>query len=333
MHSCRVTKFNRQRAFTLIELLVVVAIVGALIAILLPAVQAAREAARRSQCQNHLKQISLAVHHQVDARKQFPPGLEQAIFPSSPTYRGSSVFAHLLPFVEDAALHDAWDFDDPLNNTLGGDQARTATKLPWFLCPSDRVEKNPVVDAGRTYALTSYGGNGGSRSYPPAAATTDGMFHTTGPASEPKLGQRAVRPRDVTDGTSHTLLFGERNHDDRNFETFVPSGWTKGIMTWGWALPSGGRRSIGHVTMSALVPINFSLAFDISNTGSANPPADTPLTFAYYDELRLCAWGSNHSGGANFSMADGSVRFVEDIIEDTTLRALSTRAGAEIDRE
>ena len=309
--------------------MIVIAVVGTLVVILLPTVQAAREAARRSQCQNHLKQISLATHNHLDARKKFPPGLDQALFASSPVYRGSSVFAHLLPFVEEAALHDLWDFDDPLNNTLGAEQSRTATKVGWFLCPSDQVAINPVVNGGRYYALTSYGGNGGACSYPPERATTDGMFHTTGPASEPKSGQRAVRPRDVTDGSSHTLLFGERNHDDRNFETFVTAGWTQGIMAWGWALPSGGRRSIGHVTMSAAAPINFTLAFNASDTSSANPPANSPIAFAHYDELRLCAWGSNHSGGANFALADGSVRFIEDAIDNLMLESLSTRAGSE----
>lgn len=322
-----------RRAFTLTELMIVIAVVGTLIAILLPAVQAAREAARRTQCQNHLKQISLATMNHVDARKRFPPGLEQRLFASSPIYRGSSVFAHLLPFMEDTALHDVWDFDDPLNNTAGGASARTATKLGWYLCPADRVETNPVASSGRHYALTSYGGNGGTRSYPPEQASVDGMFHTTGSASEPKPGQRSVRPRDIVDGTSHTLLFGERNHDDPNFESFVAGGWTQGIAAWGWALPSGGRKSIGHVTMSAATPINEQLSFTVATSGTANPPANSSVAFVYYDERRLCTWGSRHSGGANFAMTDGSVRFVEETIDDEAFIALSTRSGEETSRE
>ena len=166
-----------ERAFTLVELLVVMAIIGVLIAILLPAVQAAREAARRAQCANNLKQLALAAHNYHDAHGIFPPGLNQFTASSSPRFRGTSLFTFLLPYLEQGNVLAGWDYGRPLNNTRGGADAPSATVLPVFLCPSDVIEENPVVVAGRYYGMTSYGGNGGTRSYDPDLAACDGVFH------------------------------------------------------------------------------------------------------------------------------------------------------------
>ena len=101
----------------------------------------------------------------------------------------------------------------------------TAKTLPVLVCPSEALDQNPILFQGWWCGLTSYGGNGGTRSYFPASATADGIFHTTGSAAEPNPTQRAIRLRDITDGTSKTLLLGERNHDDPNFETFAALNW------------------------------------------------------------------------------------------------------------
>jgi prepilin-type processing-associated H-X9-DG protein len=309
--------------------LVVIAIIGILVALLLPALQAAREAGRRTQCQNNLRQLAVATLSYESTRREFPPGVEQTRFPAAPVYRGSSLFVHVLPHIEEADVQQLWDFADPLNNTVGGTGALSAAILPVVLCPSDSIEQNPVQDQGRYYALTSYGGNGGTRSYFPSVATVDGVFHTTGPASEPQPEQVVVRLKDITDGTSHTLFVGERSHIDPNFELFADLGWTQSLKLWGWWAPSGGRKAIGHVTMSAAAPINFQIPFTPAGGAQANPPATDAASFAHYVDLRLCSFGSNHPGGANFVLADGSYNFLADSTSREILQGLATRAGQE----
>jgi prepilin-type N-terminal cleavage/methylation domain-containing protein/prepilin-type processing-associated H-X9-DG protein len=318
-----------RRGFTLVELLVVIAIIGILLALLLPAVQAAREAARRSQCSNHLHQLAVAAHNYHSAKREFPHGLNQFEVSSSPRFRGTSLFTYMLPFFEEGQLLAGWDYEFPLKNSDGGMTARTATVLRVLLCPSDAIEKNPVDVGGRFYGLTSYGGNGGTRSVQPNLSLTDGVFHTTGPASEPQLNQRPVKLKDVIDGSSHTLLFGERSHRDPNLATFIYQSWGESIDYLGRWAAIGGRQRIGDVTMSAYAPINYRIPFSYENRGGADPPANSTQDFAEYMDRRICAYGSEHPGGANFALADGSVRFVMESLPQDILQAMSTRAGGE----
>jgi prepilin-type processing-associated H-X9-DG protein/prepilin-type N-terminal cleavage/methylation domain-containing protein len=325
---------HRANGVTLVELLVVVAIVGLLLAILLPAVQQARESARSTTCRNHLHQLAVAAQHHHDARGHFPAGVEQRRFPTEPAYRGTSLFAFLLDYLEDASLAGRWDRDDPIRNTAGGPSALTATIIPVYLCPSDDIPTNPVTRGGDYYALTSYGGNGGTRSYFPSQANADGVFHTTGSAAEPDPSQRAIKLSDISDGASHTLLVGERSHADPNYESFrAGPGWTNGLASWGWWGPSGGRRAIGHVTLSSIVPINHSFPVDYSHRGQADPPITGGTEFDFHSDRRLSAFGSLHPGGANFAFADGSVRFLPDTMRLELLQAASTRAGEEKEHE
>jgi len=321
--------------FTLVELLVVIAIIGVLIALLLPAVQAAREAARRSQCTNNLRQLALAAHNYHDTHKVFPPGLNQFQVTQSPKYRGVSLFAFLLPYVEQTALAQSWDYGSPMNNATGGTAARSAIVMATYLCPSDVIRENPVWDQSAYYGMTSYGGNAGQRSYVPsgqaaALATLDGIFHTTGPASIPNADQQPVSLAMITDGTSNVLLFGERSHYDPNFESIVSTGWTTSLQILGQWAALGGRRRIMDVTMSAYAPLNYRLPFDYNNLAQANPSAGSSAAFQYYEELRWTAWGSLHPGGANLAFADGSARFLSETLPAATLQALSTRAGGEV---
>src|SRR5438552_1850313 len=103
-----------RRGFTLVELLVVIAIIGVLVALLLPAVQMAREAARRTQCTNHQRQLALAAHNFHDINRAFPPGVYQLKFSAAPQFRGISVYVKLLPYLEQANLAQGWDETDPL---------------------------------------------------------------------------------------------------------------------------------------------------------------------------------------------------------------------------
>jgi prepilin-type N-terminal cleavage/methylation domain-containing protein/prepilin-type processing-associated H-X9-DG protein len=313
-----------RRGFTLIELLVVIAIIAVLIGLLVPAVQKVRSAAARIQCSNNLKELGLAAHNYLGVKRAFPPGVNQSQYPSAPQYRGYTLFVYLLPYVEQENLYRQWDFSIPLNNATGGASAPSATVLAVLLCPADDIPLNPITSQGRTYAITSYGGNGGSRSFDPTSATTDGIFHTTGPGSQPAAKQVPVRLADISDGTSNTLLFGERSHLDPNYDSYASAGLASraSMASWGWWAASEGRLAIGDVTMSAYVPINFHVLSANGSGGSGS--------FKSIEEQRVCAFGSNHGGGANFALADGSVRFIAESISLVTLRQLATRAGGEV---
>ena len=323
---------NRRVGFTLIELLVVIAIIGILVALLLPAVQAAREAGRRSRCQSQLHQLALAAHNFHDVNGSFPSGVHQLSFAAAPRYRGVSLFVKLLPYIEQTKLASGWDEVDPLTNTAGGAASRTATKLAVLVCPSDYIPSNPVDGgSGRFYGLTSYGGNGGSRSYDPQFATNDGIFFVIGPGSQTAPTGVPVEMSSVTDGLSNTFLFGERGHMDANHDTFAatitaPSGqFINRLGTVGWWAASGGRLAAGDVTMSAYAPINFRVPLDSSKGASMVPPATDYNSYLYYNDRRLCAFGSQHPTGANFALGDGSTRFVSDSLSQIMLQRFCVR--------
>ena len=333
-----ITKPGRY-GFTLVELLVVIAIIGILVALLLPAVQAAREAARRMSCTNRLKQLSLAAHNYHDTARTFPAGVLLSQYDTAKsTWRGNSLFVFLLPYLEQGSLHDQWDFFVPDNNFKGGVSARSA-QGPDLLCPSEPESENPLYyssrltgsSADRYIKVTSYCGNAGTRSYHPDSGflQTDGVFFGAGPGSQPEPDQQPVRLADITDGTSSTLLFGERSRWDPNYNTCAAQGWDWELRYYGnWCGTS--RNALSHFTLSSYSPINYRLPFSYANGATASPPTNTATDFKYYIDLRVCAFGSSHPGGANFALADGSVRFVSETIPLMTLRALSTRQGGEV---
>lgn len=322
----------KRNAFTLIELLVVIAIIAILMALLLPAVQKVRAAADRVQCANHLKQLGLAAHNYHGDHLKFPPGVYQLSFAQQPRFRGISLFVYLLPYLEQDRLFAGWDMNNPLNNTVGGRDARTAKVLKTLLCPADWLPENPIgTSGGRWYGLTSYGGNGGSRSYDPQFASNDGIFFVIGPGSQTNPTGTPIRMADVTDGLSNTLLFGERSHNDPNHDTFAanitppPGQFVNPMTAVGWWAPSGGRLAAGDVTLSAYARINFRVPLPFSEGGSMSPPATDYNSYLYYNDRRLCAFGSNHPNGANFGLADGSVHFIADSLPEVTLQRLAVR--------
>jgi len=318
-------------------LLVVIAIIGILIALLLPAVQAAR----CMQCTNNLKQIALAAHHYHDTVGSFPAAFVSGWSFSTPTprKRGISLFIHLLPYIEMGNLYRQWDFSDP-DKAFVGDMDSAAAKGPNLLCPSEPERQNPldfstkhiqgIQVPPRHIKVTSYAGNGGTRSYHPDSGflKTDGIFFMAGPDSQPEPHQQPVKVAEILDGTSNTLFFGERSRWDPNYNTFAAQGWDWEFRFYGnWCGAS--RLVLSHVTLSSYSPINYRLPFDYDNRASASPPADSATAFKYYIDLRVCAYGSSHPGGANLALADGSVRFFSEAIPLVILRALSTRQGRE----
>jgi prepilin-type N-terminal cleavage/methylation domain-containing protein/prepilin-type processing-associated H-X9-DG protein len=318
---------TKRPAFTLIELLVVIAVIAILIGLLLPAVQKVREAAARVKCQNNLKQIALAAHNYEGVHQHYPPGVHMLTFAAQPRFRGVTLFVYLAPYIEQENVTKDWNLTDPLVNTTlpaPGPAARTATVVSTYLCPSDVIPQNPVnTGSNRWYALTSYGGNGGSRSYDPATAANDGVFFVIGPGSQTAPNGKPVRIADLADGLSNTAFFGERSHVDPNNDAAAgmitpPSGsFVNPMANIGYWANSGGRLAAGDVTMSAFVPINYRVP----------PPPD-----ATYEDLerRVNAFGSQHPGGANFALCDGSVRFVRESLALDMLRRFCIRNDGQV---
>jgi prepilin-type N-terminal cleavage/methylation domain-containing protein/prepilin-type processing-associated H-X9-DG protein len=303
--------------FTLIELLVVIAIIGVLIGLLLPAVQKVREAANRIRCQNNLKQLAVAAHGYHDARGTFPPGLHMGVNMGGGRYaEGTSWMVELLPYIEQENLHRKWDYEDFRNNVAGGMTSTTGQILLIDRCPSDPLNLqtyfNSVIPEARGYyGLGTYGGNAGRRSYPPTALSRDGIFSL----------DTTVRLADVTDGSSNTFLLGERAHRDPEYDRIAvvwPSLSPIADMgAWAGVVASqNGGPLCGH-TLSTAMPINYQV------------PPDTPVGDSTVRDDRLCAFGSLHPGGANFALADGSVRFVSEQTPLDLLQALSTRSVGE----
>lgn len=317
---------RRFAGFTMIELLVVITIIGILIALLLPAVQEAREAARRIQCANQIRQLALSAHNYHAAWNSFPPGVDHAASDRT------SLYVILLPFIENGNFYEHWTAADANCDALAG------TVFKSLVCPSDRIAKNPVEHGGVYYGLTSYGGNAGTRSFCSSSSLwtttpkTDGIFFEVGAKSYPVNNQRTVRMADVRDGTSQTFLFGERSHDDANFDSFAAVGYEGGqpMGEFGFWTSSCGGWAMFDVTLSGYVPINYAIPVPYANRASLNPAAGSVNQFYYYADRRLCAFGSCHPGGANFATADGATHFVNDTIAMNVLQGHCTRDGGEL---
>jgi prepilin-type N-terminal cleavage/methylation domain-containing protein/prepilin-type processing-associated H-X9-DG protein len=327
-----------KRGFTLVELLVVIAIIGVLVALLLPAIQAAREAARRAQCTNNLKQFGLAAANYLGAKADYLPsgGIQDQKWAGlAGTFRGVPFFVYLLPYIEQQTLYAQWDFKDLTKNSLT-QSSPAAQQLATLLCPSDGVEEKvfQMPTSGNHgglpgyYGVTSYSGNGGTRSYYAYDGKDDGVFYTTGAdgvcyvRDPPQPCEKLVKPvklSQITDGTSNTILGGEKSNVDPAFDA-IPEGQRSGLLLRQWSAWAftGGFKVTGHVLRSAAVRINYGV--NECTTGSG---------YSCQDQ-RLNAWGSGHPGGANFVFCDGSSRFVSETVSTITLGGWSTRAGDEI---
>jgi prepilin-type N-terminal cleavage/methylation domain-containing protein/prepilin-type processing-associated H-X9-DG protein len=277
-----------RRAFTLVELLVVIAIIGILIALLLPAVQAAREAARRTQCTNNLKQMGLGLHNYHDTFKSFPPGWIRFWDPVAGSWAtNGSRFgwaSFLLPYVEQKPLHDQLDMQqyslEQVVSTPAG-LALLQTSIDSYLCPSgksDVMNKNTSRDYNGSFVASSnYAGVKGVS----ARGSNDGLGVLW--ASSGRPGRGAVSFSKITDGTSNTFAIGER--DDR-CESAI------------WCGPLDGNSSNAGAMVTGLCAVRLNRA-----GGGAG------------DDRCRKGFSSQHPDGANFGLCDGSVRFISDLIE------------------
>lgn len=318
------TSAHQTRGFTLIELLVVIAIIAVLISLLLPAVQSAREAARRAQCTNNLKQIALAAANYESANGCFPGGSYSGVYPNNPPHWGSattgypenwSCFARMLPFFEQGAMYNAMNLSlcssDVNNLTVCG------VRVASLICPSDiQNDTIPIpstrssshvtpgwsfnlIDQGNLdavfplppgtwlQAFTSYAGNAGTFTFGYSNLMPQSVLSFFNGVI---YNDSSVRIASITDGTSNTFLFGEHS---------------KGLL---FALDPGYAVSDNAWNSGRWYDTLFATLYPM-NQGHGNN-----ASIASYSYFFPTAAGSQHPGGANFAFCDGSVRFFKNSI-------------------
>jgi prepilin-type N-terminal cleavage/methylation domain-containing protein len=304
-------------AFTLIELLVVITIIGILVGLLLPAIQAVRESARRTQCANNLRQIGLGMQNHVSAKRTFPPGQKRAC----PTCQKFSWCAYFLDFIESKDLTKRINYLDNVHSPNNAPAVDVA--IPLYLCPStSRIQKTRgpdnrirlfpdpegmTIDNGGGMGCTDYGGIDGPNTNIKSLANQ--LYYTNHRGvllilddSDPNYESHRVKPNEIVDGTSKTILVGESTGrgatpDASNSGKWHDRGaWAEGANIY----------SIGHV-------VNYL------------PPNDNGTGLTDGREIF-----SDHPGGAQILLCDNSVHFIDEETDVQVVAALSTRDGHEV---
>ncbi|QDT64235.1 DUF1559 domain-containing protein [Calycomorphotria hydatis] len=312
----------RRKGFTLIELLVVIAIIAILIALLLPAVQQAREAARRSQCKNNLKQLGLAIHNYHDSYRMFPG----AVYPQNAAGADWSWGTMILPFMEQAPLYK--------NMNVGGRDCGTfitaATANPdidtlaiaTYRCPSDPgPDQNTARQLNATDTPNSnyVGSNGVGQNVNTVDANgvfVFGRFETGGSSNK----QNRIAIRDITDGTSNTIAMGERawEYDDAAGKVQARAATLIGTQP----IPASGGTSATDMADVA--------ACALSAATTPNINASPLATFARASSGPAAGYSSLHVGGAQFALADGSVRLITENVDSATFVNLADRRDGNV---
>ena len=328
-----------RRGFTLIELLVVIAIIAVLIALLLPAVQQAREAARRTQCQNNLKQLGLAVHNFHDTYGKLPASGRPAA--ASTTRIGT--FVQILPFIEQSAM---WDrYDQSVNWGHANNLPVTGLSLPAFLCPSapgnETLDHNPDgygagspwvgIVANGSYA-SSLGNDPALVSVAAAAGkTVIGSVSTVSTASQPTNGflpkNAKIQFGDVTDGLSNTIAVWESAGRPFVYRrgTLVSSDLTQHRLNGGgWCRPASDVLFAGSNADGTVVP---GLSLNRTNGLDVGPESYGPTGYPSVGTEGSSQPFSFHTGGLHVLLGDGSVRFLSESTDIGVTAALVTRNG------
>jgi len=314
MNSREKTGRLKRTGFTLIELVVVIVILGILVAIILPAIQQAREASRRTQCRANLHQIGVALHNYLDARGCFPPG----------AIKGYSTHVFLLPYIEQKNLYEEFDFNVEGLRIFPPNDVLSQSRISIYECPSE--SRNIGIGTskfGTPAAATNYVGNAGTWH------EINGIFQSV---SSSRNKGKCVKPRDVRDGMSNTAMMAEvlvgedaedprrmiiptpRRYGPREFEEFLT------------ACQNAPLRSSAGLGFG--VPwINGSLG--ITRYNHVLTPNTRSCLNKNHAPTGIFTLASDHPGGVNLLVADGSVQFISDSIDVSVWRALGSINGGE----
>ena len=336
---------SQRKAFTLVELLVVIAIIGILVALLLPAVQAAREAARRTQCNNNLKQIGLGMqnYHDTYAQKSFPMGvvpraiLSQHLGPNEVQVGRATGFwtwgVYILPFCEQENLHQSLAPGEILFPFAPSGRGES-TPIDFYQCPSDShpdiSERGYVVSS--QFSVSNYVGNAGTHLVPRWAITIkNGSSNVTYDDNQPwthaeLLGHggyervhngilyplSSVRISGIRDGTANTILVGERDYKDTHHGNHLGASWVASRNTG-----TGLNAFWINFEQTRVYPTYASLTIVGHEDASGTNPA-RDATFWIPNSTNPNSYSSQHPGGSQFVLCDGSVRFISETIDLAT---------------